>query len=99
MTGGCSGNVLFGPFTHHLTFGHLYSPVDDDVVVHTKLDVSVYSLTITETIAAHITPTNIVLACFLVVLVRDEPVTCTKDGLVLQNTTHGLCVVSSYFVH
>lgn len=98
MTGGCSGDVLLWPLAHNLAFGHLHSPVDDDIVVHTQLDVSVDSFTITETIATHITTTDIVLTGCLVLFVRYKPVTSSEYGLISKDAAHGLSVVGSYFM-
>ena len=56
------------------TFGHLDSPVDDNVEVDAKFDVSVDSFTITKTVAAHVATTDIIFTGSLVCFVRHKPV-------------------------
>jgi len=94
MTSWCSGDVLLGPLAHHLTLRHLCSPVDDYVVVHAKLYVGVDSFTITHTVTAHVTTTNIVFTGSLVLSVWDKPVACSEDGLISKDATHGLGIIS-----
>lgn len=98
MAGGCSGDVLLWPLTHNLAFGHLHSPVDDDIEVDTQLDVSVDSFAITKTITAHITTTNIVLTGCLVLFVRYKPVASSKYGLISKDAAHSFSVVGSDFM-
>jgi len=98
VTGRGGWDVLSRPLAHYLTLGHLDSPVDDDVKVDTKFDVSVDSLTVTETIPAHIAPTDIILTGCLVFFIGHEPVASPKDRLISKDATHGFSVVSSYFM-
>lgn len=99
MAGRGSGDVFFRPLAHHLTFGHLDSPVDDNVEVDAKFDVSVDSFTITKTVAAHVATTDIIFTGSLVCFVRHKPVTSAEDRFVSKDATHGFSVISSHFVY
>jgi hypothetical protein len=99
MTSWATTDVLLGPFAHHLTLCHLDSPVYNNIEAEALLDVAEDGLAVTETVAAHVTPTHVVLARCLVFCVRDESVASSKDGIVSEDTTHGLGVIRSHLVN
>jgi len=89
LTGRSTLDVLLGPLTHDLTFLSLDPPPDSYPLVITLLRVGFNGLTITHTIATHVT-TTCVKEAILVVLVGVDVVVAFLENIIVYQRTHRL---------
>jgi len=89
LTGRSTLDVLLGPLTHDLTFLSLDPPPNSDSLIITLLRVCFNGLTITHTIATHVTTTRI-KETILVVLVGVDVVVTFLENIIVYQRTHRL---------